>query len=99
MGVDKMNAPRVDLPPPLSGNPKKDWDSHRHRESTVGDRLARRWRLRRVFPGDGPSERSSGLLGRVVDALPDVIGWAVTAAVVVALLYLIWYGLVFFQVV
>jgi hypothetical protein len=31
--------------------------------------------------------------------LPDIIGWSVSAAVVVALLYLIWYGLVFFRVV
>lgn len=90
MGLDRLDAPHLELPPPLSGNPRKDWDSRRHRESTVGDRIARKWRLRRAFPGDGSS---------FFNILPDIIGWTVSAAVVVALLYLIWYGLVFFHVV
>ena len=85
LGVGNPELPPVQLPPPLSGNPKKDWDSYSHRESSVGDRARRRMRLRQ-----GLSPETS-----IFDLMPDVISWTVSAAVVAALLYLVWWPGVF----
>jgi hypothetical protein len=98
IGLDKLDVPAIELPPRLSGNPGKAWDSSRHRESTVWGRTLRAWHTRAAPPGFWSSEPGADPANHWSEFVVDLVGWSAIAAVVVALLYLVWYGLAFFQI-
>ena len=90
LGVDKPDASAVQLAPPLSGPGKKDWDAYTHRAK----------------PQSVTASAAAGGFATTCPRIP--LCWSCSptssvglssAAVVIALLYLVWYGLVFFRVV
>ena len=98
MGLDKLDPPGIELPPPISGRSRNDWDAARHRERTLGSRLLGGWRRHSDRPGFWSSEPGADPANHWTEYLASVLGWSAIAAVVMALLYLVWYGLTFFQI-
>jgi hypothetical protein len=98
MGLDKLDSLSIDLPPQLSAPAGKEWDARRHRESTVWSRMLRGLLARAGRPGFWSSEPGADPANHWTEYLAGFLGWSAIAAVVVALLYLVWYGLTFFQI-
>ena len=98
MGLDELDAPGIALPSALSAPAGNDWDAVRHRQSTVWSRMLHRWRTQATRPGFWSLEPGADLANHWTEYAAGILGWSAIAAVVVALLYLIWYGLTFFQV-
>ena len=98
MGLDELEAPGIELPPPLSGRSGGEWDAARHRQSTVWSRLVRGWRTHSDRPGLWSSQPGADPADHWTEYVASFLGWTAIAAVLAALVYLVWYGLTFFQI-